>query len=114
MTQAEFSRGWKLLILQPWGARYRTVTTDGRPTEESKTQLEFYYDKLKFGSAEAWWKVAQLYAQGEKWPSLNELRDSLLHLNRQCMPAIPGPKVQGEGMPDKVREMIFKVGKTMP
>lgn len=114
MTKSEFAKGWKLLILQPWGWRYRSLTTEGKPSIESQTQMEFYYDNLKWGVAEAWWKVAELYAKGKEWPSLNELRDSLLHLNRQCVQAIPGPKVQGEGMPAEVRDMLSKIGRKMP
>jgi hypothetical protein len=114
MTQHEFAQGWKLLILQPWGARYRTLTKEGQPSEESRTQLEFYYDKLKFGSAEAWRKTAELFASGEKWPSVNELRETLSHFNRQVVKAVEGPKPDYRPMPDDIREMIQRATKSMP
>ena len=91
MTNFEFVKGWKLLILQPWGWLYRGLTEQGQPTEEARTQMEFYYDKLKWAHPEAWWKVAELYAQGKEekedkkgnklnqWPSVWELQTALGH-----------------------------------
>lgn len=114
MTRLEFAKGWKLLIIQPWGWRYNQTDGQGKPTTEASTQMEFYYEELKWGSVEAWQKVVKIYAKGKEWPSLNELRDSLLHLNRQCVQAIPGPKVTGEGMPAEVRDMLSKIGRKMP
>jgi hypothetical protein len=114
MTHSEFAQGWKLLILQPWGWRYRSLTDQGQPTEESKTQLEFYYTKLKFGHREAWRHVAELYAQGKEWPSVNELRIALCHANTQTMKTLTAPTAEHEPMPPELRERFGKIGKAMP
>lgn len=114
MTQAEFAKGWKLLILQPWGWRYRSLTEQGAPSEESRTQMEFYYDKLKFGHPDAWMKVAGSYAEGEKWPSVESLRSSLSHANNRYMPSLPPPSGGFEPPPKEVQEMIDKfLGRSM-
>ena len=95
MTQAEFSKGWKLLILQPWGWRYRSLTEQGAMTEETKTQMEFYYAKLKWAQGPAWWHVAADHAQGEEWPSLNALNKALQVINQRFVPAIQHVKAGG-------------------
>lgn len=111
MTKAEFAKGWKLLILQPWGWRYRTVTAEGKPTEESQSQLDFYYDKLKWATAEAWWNVVEnIYAQGEAWPSLREINHSLQSVNARFVKALPKPEVTGSAMPEEVRTQLSKLG----
>lgn len=111
MTQAEFAKAWKFLILQPWGWRYRSLTPDGQPTEESKTQLEFYYEKLKWAHGEAWLKVALDYAQGNEWPSLSELRQSLLVINRNFIKAIKDTSTQElVTMPEEVRQKLARLG----
>ena len=112
MTPAEFSKGWKLLLLQPWGWRYRTLTADGKPAPESQAQLEFYYDKLKWADGRAWMKVADLYAQGKDWPSVNELKMALQQVNSQFVKAI-GEDKQFEPMPESVREQLAKLGVTI-
>lgn len=63
-------------------------------TEETKTQMEFYFDKLKWAHGEAWRKVADEYAQGSEWPSLNALKQALLHVNQRFVPAITQVKVE--------------------
>lgn len=111
MTQAEFAKGWKLLILQPWGWRYRSMTEQGGMTEETKTQMEFYYDKLKWAQGEAWRKVASGYAEGDRWPSLSDLRQSLSIINRHFVKAIAETSTQDRvPMPDDVRQMLAKLG----
>lgn len=107
MTHAEFAKGWRLLVLQPWGWRYNQLK-DGKPTAEAQAQLEFYFDALKWAHPDAWWKVATLYAQGTEWPSVNELRGSLRHLNAQFVTAI-GHEKRGEPMPDDVRERLARL-----
>lgn len=66
-----------MLILQPWGWRYRSLTQDGQPSEESKTQMKFYYEKLSGADGQAWLSIASSYACGDKWPSLDELISAL-------------------------------------
>lgn len=112
MTQGEFAKGWKLLVLQPWGWRYRGLTPEGKPSAESQAQLEFYYDRLKWADPRAWWKVAELYAQGGEWPSVNELRGSLNQLNPHFVKAI-GQEKRGEPMPEEVRSLLKRVGSKM-
>lgn len=106
MNQAEFIKGWTLLILQPWGWRYRSMTADGRPSEESKQQLEFYFNKLQWAEAKAWWQVAELYAQGTEWPSVSALKTALQQVNARFVKALPAPEPLHEPMPDEVRDKI--------
>jgi hypothetical protein len=118
MTQAEFARGWKLLILQPWGWRYRAVMEDPRtrqivPSEESRMQLEFYFSKLSWAQVEAWMKVADLFAQGKEWPSVAELQQALRQVNRDYVQALPKPSATSEPMPDEVREILSRISGTM-
>ena len=76
MTEAEFARGWRLLVLQPWGWRYNQVK-NGKPTQDSIEQLDFYYRKLGWADADSWYRVADLFAAGKEWPSIDELKQSL-------------------------------------
>ena len=95
-----------MLILQPWGWRYRGMTDQGHPTEESTAQLEFYYAKLKWAQGEAWMNVAERFAEGEKWPSVQELRQALQHINVKYVQALPQPEPELVPMPDDVREAL--------
>ena len=111
MTQGEFAKGWKLLILQSWGWRYRSLTPNGQPTEESKTQMEFYYESLKWAHREAWLKVASDYAQGNEWPCLSDLRQSLSVINRHFVKAITNASTQElVTMPEEVRQQLARLG----
>lgn len=105
MSQADFAFGWRLLIIQPWGWRYNQTDSTGRPTVEAKTQLEFYYDKLKWAQPKAWWKVAEMYAQGKEWPNLSDLQRSLSTANSQCLPAVTDAR-PGVPMPEEVRAAL--------
>jgi hypothetical protein len=112
MTQGEFAKGWKLLILQPWGWRYRGLDATGKPTEEAMTQMEFYFAKLQWAHCEAWWKVADMYAQGSEWPSVADLRNSLRQVNGCYVKALNAPQAgYPNGMPAEVREMVERIGK---
>lgn len=113
MTKREFAQGWKLLILQPWGWRYRTLTPQGTPSEESQTQLDFYYSKLSWAHADAWREVAERYAQGEEWPSLDALKLSLRHANLKNIKLLTPPMPVHEEIPPEVREMLSKIGRKM-
>ena len=120
MTRGEFAKGWKLLILQPWGSLYRGLTDQGQPTEEAQTQMEFYYDKLKWAHPEAWWRVAALYAQGKEektdkkghkvnpWPSVWELRTALQHINHEYVRMLPTPQPIYTPCPPEVAEVLRK------
>jgi hypothetical protein len=114
MTKAQFVKGWKLLIIQPWGARYNRAE-NGQPTEESRTQLEFYYDKLKWADPRAWMKLASTYAEGKEWPSIGELKTSLQVVNARYVPAINDKRAMrdGESMPSEVRDMISRIARPM-
>jgi len=115
LTQAEFAKGWKLLVLQPWGWRYRSLTDQGTMTEETKTQMEFYYAKLKWAHPEAWLKVADLAAQGEDWPSVHSLKLSLQAMNTRFVQGITDARKDAyEPMPDGFMACIGKIGKSMP
>jgi len=118
MTRGEFAKGWKLLILQPWGWLYRGLTERGQPTEESKTQMEFYYDKLQWAHPEAWWRVAELYAQGKEerddkkgnhWPSVWELRTALQQINHQYVRTLPAPQPAYTPCPPEVCEVLRRI-----
>jgi hypothetical protein len=112
VTQFEFAKGWKLLILQPWGWRYRSLTAEGQPTEESRTQLAFYYDKLKWAHPEAWFKTASLFAEGKEWPSVSELRASLQSLNPRYVPALTDrSKCKSEPPPPEAQAILDRIRK---
>ena len=110
MTQAEFIKGWTLLILQPWGWRYRSMTADGRPSEESRQQLEFYYDKLKWAEPKAWLTITELYAQGGEWPSVSALKTALHQVNARFLTALPAPEPTYAAMPVEIRNIFARLG----
>ncbi len=89
MTKQEFLKGWKLLILQSWGRHYRQLGPDDIPTADTLTQLEFYFTQLNWADAEAWMKVATMYARGNAWPSVDDIDKSLRAVNLQFVKAIP-------------------------
>lgn len=114
MTQADFAKGWRLLIIQPWGWRYNQTDHQGRPTRDAQTQLEFYYNQLHWADSRAWWKTCEQYAQGKEWPSVSELRQAVQHLQRQVLRSIRDTrKDEGEPMPDDVRAMIDRLGRSL-
>lgn len=78
MPKEQFIRGWDLLITQPWGRRYGTVQ-DSAAAKAAATQLAFYYRKLGTFPAEIWLLACELFAQGDHWPSIDELRTTLNH-----------------------------------
>lgn len=118
MTQQEFAKGWKLLILQPWGKPYRGITEEGQMTEEAKTQMQFYYEKLKYGHPDAWIKTAELYAEGKGWPSLSDVRETLSMFHRRCVVALTDQSKTTDRvpMPEAIRKKLQEDGilKTMP
>lgn len=89
MTREEFLRGWTLLVIQPWGRAYNQLDEQGRPTAAALAQMEFYFTKLAWGHAQAWREVAERYAMGKVWPSLDELRVSLQHGHSRYVSALP-------------------------
>lgn len=111
MSQGDFGKGWKLLIIQPWGWRYNQTDRLGKPTTEAQAQLEFYYDKLKWADPRAWWKTAETYAQGKEWPSVNELRTTLLSINAQFVKVLQDTR-PSEPMPEGVRNILDRLLRT--
>lgn len=114
MPKGEFAKGWKLLVLQPWGWRYRGLVEDPKtremvPSEESRSQMEFYYAKLNWAQGAAWMQVAELYAQGESWPSVKELQQALQHVNVKYQKALPEPVAELVPMPEEVREKLSRL-----
>lgn len=114
MNQAEFARGWKLLIIQPWGWRYNQMDQSGQPTIAAKQQMEFYFDKLKWAQPEAWLEVVDLFARGDVWPSLEALAQALRQVNVKFVKALPKPEPQFEPMPDAVRVQLQRMGVLAP
>lgn len=108
MSREDFGKGWRLLIIQPWGWRYNQTEADGRPSHAAREQLEFYYDRLKWADARAWLSVARLYAQGEEWPSLQALQRSLRQVHAQLHPVLTDQR-PGDPMPDEVRERLSRL-----
>lgn len=103
MSREEFLPGWTLLITQPWGRTYRGNTP------EAAIQSEFYFDKLNWAHPGAWMKVAELYAQGNDWPSVNDLKRALQQVNQDFMKALPEPPPTYEEMPENVREIVTRL-----
>lgn len=71
MTREEFLAGWMLLTIQPWGRKY------GGQDSTAKLQFEFYWSRLEKFHGEAWKGSCQLFAGGDKWPSVDEIRNSI-------------------------------------
>ena len=103
MTKEEFLRGYMLLVVQPWGKRYHL------DSQEGQLQSELYYRNVSWASAEAWAHVSEVYAQGEKWPPLFDLKQALRHHMPRRI-ALPAP-AQGVScaMPEEVRKRINDV-----
>ena len=76
MTREEFLAGWGLLLTQPWGRRYATVS-DKSSAITAATQLEFYFRKLSSFDGTFWKTTCELFAAGDHWPSVDELRLSM-------------------------------------
>lgn len=77
MTEAEFTIGWKLLLLQPWAYRYRGVNEFREPSPDAKGQWQFYYEHLKNAAPAEWVRIATEYAKGKEWPAVDTLKRSL-------------------------------------
>ena len=68
MTKGEFLTGWLVLTAQPWGKPYRGSTP------EAAIQLELYYKHVHRANPTVWVAVCEDVAQGDKWPSLSDLK----------------------------------------
>lgn len=75
IPKEDFLRGWDLLLAQPWGKRYATVQ-DKATAATAATQLAFYYRKLGTCQTVSWLAACDLFAQGDHWPSVEELRSA--------------------------------------
>jgi len=73
VSKEEFFKGWVLLTNQPWGRSYRGATA------EATIQMELYYKHVDKANAVVWQAVCEQAAQGDHWPSLSELKQSLAH-----------------------------------
>jgi len=71
VTREDFIAGWTLLTIQPWGKKYSGTDST------SKIQRDFYFSRLERYHGEAWKGACQLFAGGEKWPSVDELRSAI-------------------------------------
>jgi len=71
MTKEQFLIGWTLLTTQPWGKPYRGTNP------EAVIQVEFYYQHVNRANPVVWRAVCEAAATGGKWPSLDELKQSL-------------------------------------
>ena len=58
MTREEFTKGWALLLAQPWGRRYSGTEN----VTDAELQFQLYYSRLAWAPAEAWLKVAVAFA----------------------------------------------------
>lgn len=112
MSREEFLRGWRLLIIQPWGWRYNQTEADGRPAFAAREQLEFYFDRLKWAHGDVWMRVATSYAHGDEWPSLNALILSARQVHAQMRPALTDQR-PGDPMPAGVRAILERLGNKM-
>ena len=92
LTPEEFSMGWALLVVQPWGKPYRNLTEHGEPNKVALTQFDFYFRQLRFAALPAWLKMAGEYAKGTKWPALDEIKHALKMANAPFMPKLEAPK----------------------
>ncbi len=112
MTRDEFKCGWLLLIIQDWGWRYNQTDAQGRPTATAVAQMNFYFERLRGFLPEAWLAVAGRFAEGNKWPNVEDLRVALQHEQTRRVKALPNhSRQQGEPMPREVREMIDRMAR---
>lgn len=106
MTREEFFQGWVLLTVQPWGTRY----ADDSPS--AKTQLGLYFDAFQSMDAAEWWRICRHLAGGERWPSLNRIREFCptphQHPGAEAAWARLAPSLNNEGLTvcwtDEMRE----------
>lgn len=71
MTRAEFITGWTILITQPWGKTYRGQGP------EATIQRELYYKHVSAANPIVWQAICESNAQGERWPTLEALKEGL-------------------------------------
>jgi cytochrome c556 len=76
--------------------------------------VELYYKHVCRANPAVWRSVCEYHAQGEKWPSLHELKTSLANARgyvQEGVQAITDARgQQGEPMPEEVRAFINKSG----
>ena len=81
MDRLEFYKGWLLLTSQPWGKAYRVQdhSLPGTEPTPGEVQQEFYYQRLSYANAFVWEAICANYAQGNHWPSIEELKLTITH-----------------------------------
>lgn len=111
MSKEEFFKGWVLLTNQPWGRNYRGATA------EATIQMELYYKHVDKANAVVWQAVCEQAAQGDKWPSLGELKQGLVNHRGYVQEGVKGLTDQrtrrGDEMPEEVRALLSRIGKGM-
>lgn len=110
MTREEFLAGWTLLLMQPWAWRFNQVGKNGMPTGDALGQLDLYFQKVRRADPNAWLEVARRFAEGEKWPSAQEIYQSLISVNSKYVRALPEPESGWAPMPGAVRDRLKKLG----
>lgn len=71
MTKEQFFIGWTILTTQPWGRAYRGTTP------EATIQVELYFKHVNKANPVVWQAVCEAAAMGQRWPSLEELKEGL-------------------------------------
>jgi hypothetical protein len=94
MTRPEFIRGWLLLTAQPWGKRYQGDYGTSPEPGPAAIQAELYFKALNFAYAPAWIEVCELFAGGDHWPSISQMKEALRHAKAQ-RPAVAQQEPDG-------------------
>lgn len=78
MTSQEFTLGYFLLVTQPWGRRY-----EGK-TPIAQVQADLYFKRFSIVNPFVWQGVCELYAEGDHWPSIDELKIAIRENSREA------------------------------
>jgi hypothetical protein len=97
MKREEFLKPYLLLVNQPWGRRYLLNTPEGQ------AEAELYFRHLSMAHPVIWARVCEHYASGDKWPSLDELRTTIVHNTPPPrLPPLSGPPVPADYLPRRL------------
>lgn len=79
MDREQFYRGWLMLVSQPWGRIYQD--RGGHTTDEQRAglqlQQELYFKRLSYCNPYLWESIAESFATGDHWPSIDELKRAI-------------------------------------
>lgn len=99
MTRSEFLKPYLMLVIQPWGKRY------GMQTPEGELQSDLYFKRLGHANPYVWEALCELFAQGDHWPSIDEIKLAMRQNSRDEKPKkLPGPEVPEDYPPRLIRE----------